>query len=414
MVGGVNSPVRAFLSVGGTPLFIRSGQGSKIFDVDGNGYTDYCLSWGAMIYGHAHRNTALAVKRAMNYGTSFGTSTKPEVDIAQFITERIPSIELIRFVNSGTEATMSAIRLARGFTKKRFLVKFDGCYHGHFDDLLIQAGSGVANLKESSSLGITQNHIEETISLPYNDVGTLEETLKRLKDDIACVIVEPVAGNMGVIPASKEFLTALRELTHKYNIVLILDEIITGFRFHPGGVQKKYNIVPDITCLGKIIGGGFPVGAYGGRREIMQCLSPLGGVYQAGTFSGNPVVMRAGLATLKLLNEKFYESLNKRSLEFAQTLNEYFTSQDLPVYLEHYGSMMSLRFTKNGASNYREAKQASDGKLYAKLFHHLRENGIYFPPADLESFFISGMHTKKDLNTLSETIKTFFTERKSI
>ncbi len=411
MVGGVNSPVRAFNSVGGNPLLIESGQGPKFFDADGNGYTDYCLSWGALILGHAHRNVVLATRKRINKGISFGTTTSAEVEIARLITERIRSIELLRFVNSGTEATMSAIRLARGFTGKNILVKFDGCYHGHFDDLLIKAGSGVAKLKESSSLGIIKNHIENTISLPYNNAEILEKTLTQYKDDIACVIVEPVAGNMGVIPARKEFLKALREMTKKYKIVLIFDEIITGFRAHTGGAQAEYGIVPDLTCLGKIIGGGFPVGAYGGRKDIMEHLAPLGGVYQAGTFSGNPVVMRAGLATLKMLNQSFYDNLNRKAEGFAETMNSFFKAGKISAFLSHYRSMLSLRFQSRDVLDYEEARQASDQDQYARLFQHLLRAGIYFPPADLESFFISGVHTKSDLNKLSSALKSFFSER---
>lgn len=408
MVGGVNSPVRSFQAVGGQPLVIKSGKGAQIFDEDGQAYTDYCLSWGALIFGHAHRNVVLAAKKTAERGISFGTTTKAEIDIAQFITRCIPSLELIRFVNSGTEATMSAVRLARGFTKRPLVVKFDGCYHGHFDDFLIKAGSGVAHLKESSSLGIPQSHVENTLSLPYNNIEILAETLERYRDQIACVIIEPVAGNMGVIPAELNFLKTLRELTKKYNIVLIFDEIMTGFRGCLGGLQNEIGIVPDITCLGKIIGGGFPVGAYGGRKDIMSGLAPLGGVYQAGTFAGNPVVMRAGLAMLKILNREFYSSLNKRCEDFSSGLNAFFKDNSIPAYLSVYKSMMSLRFQAGGVSNYEEAQAASNAALYPKLFHYLLAKGIYWPPADLESFFVSGMHTRKDLNTLSETVQKFF------
>jgi len=408
MVGGVNSPVRAFNAVGGHPIFMTSGKGAQLCDVDGNSYTDYCLSWGPLIYGHAHRNITLAIKKVVDKGISFGTSTKAEVDMGKFVVDHFHSIDLIRFVNSGTEATMSAIRLARGFTKKNILVKFDGCYHGHFDDLLIKAGSGVAQLKESSSLGITDNHVKNTISLPYNNVNVLKEILTRHKDDIACVIIEPVAGNMGVIPAQKEFLKALRELTKKFNIVLIFDEIITGFRTHCGGVQRYYNIKPDLTCLGKIIGSGFPVGAYGGRKDIMECLAPLGGVYQAGTFSGNPIVMTAGLATLKLLNNSFYDALNRKCEKLSKGLNQFFKEEKINAHLSHFHSMMSLRFRAEPVYDYQDALDASDEQKYAQLFRHLLKKGIYFPPADLESFFISGMHTQKDLNKLLEALKKFF------
>ncbi len=408
LVGGVNSPVRSFQSVGGQPLVMKYGQGAKIFDSDGNAYTDYCLSWGTLIFGHAHRNVVLAAKKTLEQGLSFGTTTRAEVDLAKWIIKCVPSIELIRFVNSGTEATMSAIRLARGFTQRNIVIKFDGCYHGHFDDFLIRAGSGVAELKESSSLGVPSQHVENTISLPFNDTEILAETIHRHHENIAGVIIEPVAGNMGVIPAEIPFLKVLRDLTKKFNIVLIFDEIITGFRTNLGGAQSDYDIYPDMTCFGKIIGGGFPVGAYGGRKDIMRHLAPLGGVYQAGTFSGNPVVMRAGLATLKLLNKNFYESLNKRSEEFAKTANQFFEKNQISAYLSSYKSMMSLRFSKTIVKNYKEAQASSHKEKYSRLFHQLLNAGIYFPPADLETFFISGMHTPRDLQILGKQIEEFF------
>jgi len=408
MVGGVNSPVRSFNGVGGHPLVMKYGKGSKLYDYDNNSFTDYCLSWGALILGHAHRNVVLGAKKMIERGASFGTTTRDEISIAEHICGRVPSIERIRFVNSGTEATMSAIRLARGFTKRETLVKFDGCYHGHSDDLLTKAGSGVAELTESSSLGIPKSHIANTISLPYNDIEVLEETLTKHKDNIACVIIEPVAGNMGVIPPNVEFLQALRDLTKKYNIVLIFDEVMSGFRTHPGCVQSEINIIPDITCLGKIIGSGFPIGAYGGREDIMKCLAPLGGVYQAGTFSGTPVVMRAGLAGLKLLTDDFYRSLNQRCEAFSQDVNGFFEEQNIDVHLACYRSMMSIRFRKEPVRNYADAQAAAGGERHAQLFQHLLNAGIYWPPADLESFFVSCMHTKKDLDCLASELKNFF------
>ncbi len=408
LVGGVNSPVRSFRAVGGSPLVMEYGKGAKLFDVDGQGYTDYCLSWGALILGHSPRNAILAAKKTVERGTSFGATTRAEIDMARFITQAIPSIDLIRFVNSGTEATMSAIRLSRGFTQKRLVIKFDGCYHGHVDDLLTTAGSGVAGLAQSSSLGIPRSHIENTPSLPYNNLKILVDTLERHKEDIACVIIEPVAGNMGVIPAEIEFLKTLRDLTKKHKIILIFDEIMTGFRGGLGGAQADYGIIPDLTCLGKIIGGGFSVGAYGGRKDIMECLAPLGGVYQAGTFSGNPVVMRTGLGTLKLLNVDFYRALNTRAENFAKDLNVHFVQNNVPAYLSHYKGMLSLRFSVKPVVDYDDARLAASEEMYRNLFWHLLRKGIYFPPADLESFFISGMHTKKDLADLAEAIKSFF------
>jgi glutamate-1-semialdehyde 2,1-aminomutase len=408
MVGGVNSPVRSFRSVGGNPIIMKEAKGSQLYDQDGNAYTDYCLSWGALIYGHAHRNVILAAKRTVEKGVSFGTSTRAELDLAKLVVKSVPSIEMIRFVNSGTEATMSAIRLARGYTGRPMLLKFDGCYHGHYDDLLTTAGSGVAALPGSSSLGVPAGHITNTLSLPYNNIEILTETIAKYKDQIACVILEPVAGNMGVIPATLEFLKILRELTRKHSIILIFDEIMTGFRSSMGGVQTEYGIIPDLTCLGKIIGGGFPVGAYGGCKEMMKHLAPLGGVYQAGTFSGNPVVMRAGWATLRLLSKEFYASLNKRCETFSQSVNNLFKDHNLPVHLSHYRGMMSLRFSKNPVTNYAEARAASNDAIYSQLFQFLLTKGIYLPPADLEAFFICGMHTPKDLRHLANAFKEFF------
>ena len=408
LVGGVNSPVRSFKGVGGHPLIMRAGEKATLFDADNNSYTDYCLSWGALILGHAHRNIVLNAKKTIERGSSFGTTTRYEIDLARAIIERIPSIDLIRFVNSGTEATMSAIRLARGFTKRDMLVNFDGCYHGHFDDLLAKAGSGVAQLKESSSLGIPKTHIENTLSLPYNDTNALAQTLEKYKEKIACVIIEPVAGNMGVIKAEKDFLKTLRDLTKKFGIVLIFDEVMTGFRASANCVQGEYNIIPDMTCLGKIIGGGFPVGAYGGRKDIMEHLAPLGGVYQAGTFSGNPMVMKAGLETLKLLTKEFYRSLNQRCESMAQEVNEAFKKGGVDAHLAHFHSMMSVRFRKEAVHNYQDAQDASGGEKYQKLFHHMLNAGIYLPPADLEAFFISGMHTPADLKKLAQELKKFF------
>jgi glutamate-1-semialdehyde 2,1-aminomutase len=342
---------------------------------------------------------------------SFGTTTREEISLAELIVDAVPSIDKIRFVNSGTEATMSAIRVARGYTKRDMIVKFDGCYHGHFDDLLAKAGSGVAQLSESSSLGIPQKHIQNTISLPYNDEEILEKTLTQHKDKVACVIVEPVAGNMGVIPANPSFLKKLRELTLKFGIVLIFDEVMTGFRTSRGCAQSDYGVIPDMTCLGKIIGSGFPVGAYGGRKDIMDCLAPVGGVYQAGTFAGNPVVMHAGYASLKLLGDGFYARLNKKCENFAVELNRFFAENNIDAHLSAYKSMMSIRFRKEPVLNYEDAQNAGGGKKYFELFKFLLDKGIYFPPADLEAYFIGACHTAKDLNYLMGCLKEFFTDQ---
>jgi glutamate-1-semialdehyde 2,1-aminomutase len=408
LVGGVNSPVRAFKCVGGDPLVMDRGRGSKLIDIDGHSYTDYCLSWGAMILGHCHPQVLKATKAAVGYGSSFGTTTKPEIEIAQFIAKNVPSIDLIRFVNSGTEATMSAIRVARGFTRRNKIVKFDGCYHGHFDDLLATAGSGVASLPASSSQGIPKSHVENTLSLLYNDVNELNIVVERHWKDIACVIVEPVAGNMGVVLPSMEFLKTLRALTKKYGIVLIFDEVMTGFRSNFGGAQTDFGVIPDMTCLGKIIGGGFPVGAYGGRADIMMNLSPLGSVYQAGTFAGNPLVMRTGLAVLKNLSASAYKQNNAKCEAFAKTLNASLAANNIPAHFAQYGSMLSIRFRRETVNNYVDAKAASSDPIYSKLFHHLLKKGIYWPPADLEAFFVSTVHSTKDLNLLSGQILDFF------
>ena len=407
LVGGVNSPVRAFKSIKGIPLVIDRGKAAKFYDIDGNGYTDYCLSWGALILGHAHKDVVRAVKKGIKHAVSFGTTTKPEIEIAQFIAKNVPSVDLIRFVNSGTEATMSAIRLARGFTKRDIVIKFDGCYHGHVDDLLTSAGSGVSNLRASSSQGIPQGHIQNTISLPYNDTAMFKKTVDRLGKKIACVIIEPVAGNMGVIVPDKGFLNTLREVTKKYNIVLIFDEVMTGFRSSLGCVQSDFGIIPDMTCFGKIIGGGFPVGAYGGRRDIMNHLAPQGGVYQAGTFAGNPIVMRAGLATLKNLNSAFYKSLNLLAEDFAKSVNAFFQTKETNAHLSHYKSMFSLRFRRQEVRNYTDAQSAGSNAIYSKAFNHLLKNQIYLPPADLEAFFISSAHSRKDLSILAEALNSF-------
>ncbi len=409
LVGGVNSPVRSFKGVGGQALVMQKGLRSKFTDVDNNEYTDYCLSWGALILGHANRNVVLAAKKTAERGFSFGTTTQAEVEMAEHVAQCVPSIELVRFVNSGTEATMSAIRLARGFTGRDIVVKFDGCYHGHFDDLLTVAGSGVAELAESSSKGIPHKHIENTISLPFNDTEKVKAVIEENKDKIACVILEPVAGNMGVIPGTKEFLQILRDVTQKHGIVLIFDEIMTGFRTSSGCVQSDYGIIPDMTCLGKIISSGFPIGAYGGRKDIMECLAPLGSVYQAGTFSGNPVVMKAGLAGLKQLNDQVHAKLNQKCENFANELNALFVEQGVDAHLAHYKSMMSLRFRKEPVLNYKDAQDAQGHERYKELFHFLLNRGIYLPPADLEAFFVSTVHSKKDLAELSDALKEYFT-----
>jgi len=414
LVGGVNSPVRAFGAVGGNPLITQSANGKKLTDIKGNSYTDYCLSWGALVLGHAHKDVVVAVQKAVKNGISYGTTTKSEIEIAQFLVKHVPSIDMVRFVNSGTEATMSAIRLARGFTKRSKIIKFDGCYHGHSDDLLAKAGSGVAFLAASSSQGIPVSHLQDTISLPFNDEEVLSNTIERYHQDLACVIIEPVAGNMGIIKPNAQFLKTLRAATKKYGIVLIFDEVMSGFRTNLGGAQSDLGVIPDITCLGKIIGGGFPVGAYGGRADIMKHLAPLGGVYQAGTFSGTPVVMQAGLATLKNLNAKLYKHLNSISNSLVTETNAALKTASTPAHLVNYGSMISIRFRHQPVLNYDEAQKASSNEIYTRLFQHLLQNGIYWPPADLESFFVSSAHSSKDLNILKNLVIDFFASPKNL
>ncbi len=408
LVGGVNSPVRTFKGVGGQPLIMDYGKDSKIVDIDGNSFTDYCLSWGSLILGHAQKEIIEAVNKAIKKGTSFGATTKSEIELAQVITERVPSIDLVRFVNSGTEAITSAVRLARGFTNRNKIIKFDGCYHGHCDDLLTTAGSGVAFLSSSTSKGIPPSHVQNTLSIPFNDTQEFINTIERNRKDLACVILEPVAGNMGVILPKREFLKALREQTKRYGIILIFDEIMSGFRSNYAGAQGDYGIQPDLTCLGKIIGGGFPIGAYGGRADIMKRLAPLGDVYQAGTFSGNPIVMAAGLATLKNLTPSVYKNINQISEKFAQETNSYFKEYSIKARLSSYKGMMSLRFHQNEVHDYSSAQASSSDVLYPKLFHYLLKNGIYLPPADLEAFFISSKHTTKDLDLLKQKLIEFF------
>ena len=408
LVGGVNSPVRAFKGVGGQALIIDHGKDSKFYDIDGNAYTDYCLSWGALILGHANKEVTAAVNKATRNGFSFGTTTKSEIELAKLISEHVPSIDLIRFVNSGTEAVMSAIRVARGFTNRNKILKFDGCYHGHCDDLLAAAGSGVAFLASSTSKGVPPSHVQNTLSVAYNDTQELFNTIERHRKDLAAVILEPICGNMGVILPSKDFLRTLKELTRKYGIILIFDEVMTGFRSNFAGAQGDLGIKPDLSCFGKIIGGGFPIGAYGGRADIMKKVAPLGDIYQAGTFSGNPIVMSAGIATLKNLNASIYKNLNHLAEKFAKETNEGFQEYNLNVHIACYKSMLSLRFRKEDVFDYSSAQAASSSIIYPKLFHFLLNNGIYLPPADLEAFFISSKHTAKDLNTLRDRLVEFF------
>lgn len=396
--GGVNSPVRAFKAVGGNPIFIARGQGSHIFDVDGNEYIDYVCSWGPLILGHRHPNVVAALRKALGKGTSYGAPTEAEVEFAQRICRLIPSIEKVRLVNSGTEATMSAIRLARAFTGRSKIIKFDGCYHGHGDSLLVKAGSGVATLGLPDSPGIPPQFASETLSLPYNDTQSAKEAVARHKNDIAGLIIEPVVGNAGVILPKKGYLQELRTITAENRIVLIFDEVITGFRLALGGAQQRYRIKPDLTCLGKIIGGGLPVGAYGGRREIMSLVAPEGPVYQAGTLSGNPLAVAAGLTTLRRLERSGgYDRLETRTAELCDGLSEAARRAHVPITVNRIGSMFTIFFTDSEVYDYQTAKSCHT-QWYGRFFKLMLERNIYLPPSQFEAGFVSLAHTQQDIN----------------
>lgn len=406
--GGVNSPVRACRSVGCDPLFITKAAGAYLHDADGNSYIDFVGSWGPMILGHAHPQVVEAISSAARLGTSFGAPTPLEIDLAAMVVEAFASIEKVRFVNSGTEATMSAVRLARGYSGKQGIVKFDGCYHGHADSFLVKAGSGVLTLGIPGSPGVPEDIVRNTISIPYNDVEILEKTLRERCHELACVIVEPVAGNMGVVAPSQEFLVKLRDLTKELAIVLIFDEVITGFRLAYGGAQQAFNIQADLTCLGKIIGGGLPVGAYGGKAEIMNCIAPDGPVYQAGTLSGNPLAMAAGRATLKLLQQpRFYEELNDKAERFADGLSAIAARTGMPVCLNRVGSMLTAFFTSSPVVDYQSAMLA-DAHRYAEHYRQMRNAGVYLAPSQFEAAFVSAAHSEEDLErTLQLTESSF-------
>lgn len=401
--GGVNSPVRACKSVGCNPLFIDRASGSKVFDVDGNTFIDFVCSWGPMILGHDHPAVREAVAEALGKGTSYGAPTPSEVELAELVTGALPSVERVRFVNSGTEATMSAIRLARGYTGKNVVVKFDGCYHGHADSFLVKAGSGVITLGIPGSPGVPEDIVKNTISIPYNDPETLEKTLCDESLGIACVIIEPVAGNMGVVVPDINFLKKLRKLTEELNIVLIFDEVITGFRLSFGGAQNRFGISPDITCLGKIIGGGLPVGAYGGKKAIMDMIAPDGPVYQAGTLSGNPLAMAAGITTLKLLKKPgFYDDLEKKADSFAAEMEGLAKKFSLNTTMNRIGSMMTTFFTGEKVTDFTSAMNA-DTKKYSLYYREMLDQGVYLAPSQFEATFISAAHTAEDLEKTLES-----------
>ena len=394
--GGVNSPVRAFRSVGGTPRFIREAAGSKVIDAEGQEYIDYVASWGPMILGHSHPGVIQAIREAAGRGTSYGAPTEVEIAMARRIVAAFPSIDMVRMVSSGTEATMTAIRLARGYTGKEMIIKFTGCYHGHADSLLVKAGSGVATLGIPGSPGIPKCLAELTISLPYNDSAAVRDAVRRFEGDLACIIVEPVAGNMGVVPPRPGFLEALREITREKGILLIFDEVITGFRVAYGGWQHLASITPDLTCLGKIIGGGLPVGALGGRREVMEYLAPTGPVYQAGTLSGNPLAMAAGIATLDLLREKSYSALEKMTETLCNGYKALFARKGIPVRINRVGSMFTLFFTGEEVTDFASAS-LSDTERFGRFFQGMLKEGISLAPSQFEAGFLSFAHTDDDI-----------------
>jgi len=406
--GGVDSPVRAFKAVGISPTFVDRAKGSKIWDIDGNEYIDYVGSWGPMILGHAHPGVVAALKKAIPRGTSYGAPTLLEVELAAKVKKAFPSMELVRMVSSGTEAVMSAIRLARGYTGKDKILKFEGCYHGHGDSLLVKAGSGATTLGIPDSLGVPEDLAKHTLTASYNDLEGVKSLVRQYSGQIASIIVEPIAGNMGVVLPEKEFLEGLRKICNGEGIILVFDEVISGFRVAYGGAQELYSIKADLTCLGKIIGGGLPVGAYGGKREIMEKIAPLGGVYQAGTLSGNPLAMTAGMVTLELLkSKKVYRDLEKKTSYLTEAISEKAEERGIPMTINRGTGMFTLFFTAGPVRDYRTAK-TSDTKRFAKFFIEMMEQGIYLPPSQFEAWFISFAHTQKDLDQTIEACDTAF------
>lgn len=408
--GGVNSPVRAFKAVGGNPVFIERGSGSKIYDIDGNEYIDYVLSWGPMIVGHAHPDVTSALKKAVDRGTSFGAPTEAEVILARMINKIYPSMEMVRLVSSGTEATMSAIRLARGYTWRDKIVKFEGCYHGHADSLLVKAGSGAATFGLPDSPGVPADLAKMTITLAFNDLKAVKKAVERESNEIACIIVEPVPGNMGLILPEDGFLQGLRELCTRHGIILIFDEVMSGFRVAYGGAQGLYNIKPDMTCLGKVIGGGLPVGAFGGKRDIMEKVAPVGPVYQAGTLSGNPLAVAAGIETLKILDTTgTYESITKKTKELDEGLKDAARRAGVSVYTTSIGSELCIFFSAGTVFDYASAKK-SDTNAFGKFFMAMLKQGIYLPPSQFETLFLSTMHSDEDINKTIEAARRAFRE----
>jgi glutamate-1-semialdehyde 2,1-aminomutase len=406
--GAVNSPVRAFKAIGIPPSFIERANGSKIFDVDGNEYIDYIGSWGPMILGHAHPKILAALKKAISKGTSYGAPTPLEVELAIKVRKAFPSMGLVRMVSSGTEAVMSAIRVARGYTEKVKIIKFEGCYHGHADSLLVKAGSGATTFGIPDSLGIPGDLAKHTLTAIYNDLESVKTLVSQYPEQIACIIVEPIAGNMGVVLPERGFLEGLRKICDEKGILLIFDEVITGFRAAYGGAQELYDIRADMTCLGKIIGGGLPVGAYGGKKAIMEVVSPLGGVYQAGTLSGNPLAMTAGIETLGLLkSKKVYQELDKKTSYLTENISEMAEENGIPFTINRATGMFTLFFTEGPVKDYRTAK-LSDTRRFAQFFVEMMEQGIYLPPSQFEAWFVSLAHSQRDLDKTIEACDNAF------
>jgi len=404
--GGVNSPVRAFRSVGGTPLFIRKAKGSYLYDADGNKYIDYIASWGPMILGHAHEQVVKAIQERAALSTSYGAPTELEIEMAELITGMVPNVDLIRMVSSGTEACMSAVRLARGFTGKNKIIKFEGHYHGHADSFLVKAGSGLATLQIQTVPGITVGVAQDTLTAPFNNLPAVEELVKKYPGEIAAIIVEPVAGNMGCVVPEKGFLESLRTICDKENIILIFDEVMTGFRLAPGGAQEKLGIRADLVTYGKVIGGGMPVGAFGGRKEIMEHIAPLGKVYQAGTLSGNPLAMIAGITTLKILKENpsIYTELEEKTRYLHAGLDEVLSKKNIPFVINRFGSMISIHFTNHPVKDF-ETSSLSNMERFNEFFHGMLEQGIYLPPSAFESWFLNNALSARDLD---ETIEAAY------
>lgn len=407
--GGVNSPVRAFQSVDKEyPIFIKSGNGSKLYDEDGNEYVDMIGSWGPMILGHNYPQVLEVVKRELENGTSFGLPTKKEVELAELVKSCFPSIEKLRLTTSGTEAAMASVRLARAFTGKNKIIKFEGCYHGHSDSLLVKAGSGLLTFEHQDSNGITEGVVKDTITLPFGDFEKLKETLENNKD-IACVIIEPIPANMGLIETEKEYLEKVREITQKENIVLIFDEVISGFRVSLGGAQKIFGITPDLTILGKIIGGGYPVGGFGGKKEIMDLISPVGNVYHAGTLSGNPISVAAGIETISILKEnpEIYENINKKTENLANKINELIKKYDISATVNYFGSLFTIFFAKEKVKTLEDAMN-TNSEFYSIYFNTMLENGVIVPPSKYEAHFVSYVHNDEDMEKILAGVEKTF------